>query len=78
MKATPLPPKVRKLKPKTPVHPKGRVGAPNKHPELVKVPCSVKLPRWLLRWMHTQEQSMAVMIEEALTEKHGIEPPKID
>ena len=76
MKVAPIPPK--KRKPKAPVPPKGKRGAPFKHPELVKIPTSLKLPRWLIRWAHTQDQSMAVMIEEALREKHGIEPPKID
>jgi hypothetical protein len=54
---------------------KPKVGPPFKAPELVKVPCAFKLPYWLLEWMRSQEQSMAVLIEEALTEKHGLEAP---
>lgn len=50
-------------------------GAPNKPPALVKVPVGLKLPRWLLDWMRQQDKSMAVLVEEALREKHGIEPP---
>ena len=53
-----------------------KVGPPFKPPILVKIPVGLKLPRWLIAWMKTQDQSMAVLIEEALTEKHGIEPPK--
>lgn len=50
-------------------------GAPNKPHALVKVPVGLKLPRWLLDWMRQQDKSMAVLVEEALREKHGIEPP---
>ena len=50
-------------------------GAPSKPPALVKVPVGLKLPRWLLDWMRQQANSMAVLVEEALREKHGIEPP---
>jgi len=49
-------------------------GAPSKPPALVKVPVGLKLPRWLLDWMRQQDKSMAVLVEEALREKHGIEP----
>jgi len=59
---------------------KPKVGPPFKAPELVKVPITVKLPKWLVAWMHKHSDqqgiSRAVMIEQALTEKHGIEPPK--
>lgn len=51
-------------------------GAPKKPPELVKVPVSLKLPRWLLEWMATQDKSRAVLIEEALTRQHKIKPPR--
>ena len=76
MKVAPLPPKKRKPKPKP--EKKNRVGAPNKPPELVKIPVGLKLPRWLLRWMHEQEEPMSIMIEEALCEKHGLVPPTFD
>lgn len=55
---------------------KKKVGPPFKPPAVVKVPVCLKLPRWLLAWMRTQDQSMAILIEEALTEKHGIEAPE--
>lgn len=52
-------------------------GAPHKPPALVKVPVGLKLPRWLLDWLRQQDKSMAVLIEEALREKHCIEPPNL-
>ena len=52
------------------------MAAPHKYPPLVKIPIGLKLPRWLIKWMKSQDRSMAVLIEEALTEMHGIEPPK--
>jgi hypothetical protein len=50
-------------------------GAPKKPPALVKVPVSLKLPRWLLAWMDEQPESRAVLIEEALKRRHKIKPP---
>lgn len=52
-------------------------GAPKKPPALVKVPVSLKLPRWLLAWMDTQPESRAVLIEEALKRRHKLKPPDI-
>ena len=52
-------------------------GAPKKPPALVKVPVSLKLPRWLLAWMDTQPESRAVLIEEALKWRHKIKPPDV-
>jgi len=54
-----------------------KVGPPFKPPQLVKVPVGLKLPRWLKDWMKKQPESMAVLIEVALTEKHKLKPPKI-
>jgi hypothetical protein len=58
-----------------------KVGPPCKPPELVKVPIGLKLPRWLIAWMREysvqQDTSMAAMIEEALCEMHGVEPPDV-
>jgi hypothetical protein len=58
-----------------------KVGPPFKPPQLVKIPVSFKLPQWLVTWMREYSDqegiSMAVLIEEALTEKHGIAPPII-
>ena len=60
---------------------KPKVGPPFKPPELVKVPLGIKLPRWLIDWMRDYSEqegvSMASMIEEALTEMHGVSAPKI-
>jgi len=56
---------------------KKKIGAPFKPSELVKTPVCLKLPRWLLAWMRSQDQSMAILIEEALSEKHGIQAPEI-
>jgi len=40
-----------------------------------KAAISLKLPRWLIDWMDEQEQSRAVLIEEALRKAHKIKPP---
>lgn len=48
------------------------------HPALLKVPISIKLPRWLVEWMDSQSQSRAVLIEDALEKQHGIEHPDVD
>lgn len=50
-------------------------GAPHKPRALVKVPVGLKLPRWLLDWMRKQDQSMAVLIEDALCKRHKLKPP---
>jgi hypothetical protein len=56
-------------------------GQPPKPLQLVKVPISFKLPQWLVTWMreYSEQQgtSMALMIEEALSEMHGVAPPEI-
>ena len=53
-------------------------GAPHKPPALVKVPVGLKLPRWLLDWMRQQDQSMAVLIEDALCKRHKLKPPNVE
>ena len=45
-------------------------------PELKKEPISLKLPRWLIEWMDKQEESRAVLIEEALKRRHKLKPPE--
>lgn len=55
-----------------------KAGAPRKPPAVVKVQVGLKLPRWLLAWLRKQDRSMAVVIEEALRDKHGIKPPDDD
>jgi hypothetical protein len=51
-------------------------GAPKKDPALKKMPVSVKLPQWLLDWMSCQEESRAVLIEDALRKRHKLKPPE--
>ena len=46
--------------------------------ELKKEPISIKLPRWLIDWMDTQEESRPKLIEEALRRQHNIFPPGDD
>lgn len=57
-----------------------RLGAGRKPvpPELKKMPISIKLPKWLIDWMDTQEESRPNLIEEALRRQHGIAPPGED
>jgi len=50
-------------------------GAPRKDPQLVKIPVGYKLPRWLVEWLREQDGSAAVLIEDALKEKHGLVSP---
>ena len=54
-----------------------REGAGRKHapPELLKVPISIKLPRWLIEWLDTQPESRAVLIEDALRLRHKLRKP---
>ena len=50
-------------------------GAPRAPYDLLKIPINVKLPRWLLAWMATQDESRAVQIEDALCKTHGLIAP---
>ena len=62
-------------------HGGNRQGAGRKpSPELLKkTPRSVKLPEWLWEWMDEQpDTNRAILIEDAIREKHGIEPPARD
>jgi len=45
-------------------------------PELLKVPVSIKLPRWLIEWMDSQPESRAVLIENAIRKQHKLKPPE--
>ena len=42
--------------------------------DLKKMPISIKLPLWLIKWMDEQEESRAKIIEEALRRQHNIFP----
>ncbi len=46
-------------------------------PALLKIPISIKLPRWLVEWLDAQQESRAVLIEDALQKKHKIGPPNV-
>ena len=47
-------------------------------PELKKEPISIKLPRWLIDWLDTQEDSRPKLIEEAMRRYYNIYPPGED
>lgn len=47
-------------------------------PLLLKIPISIKLPRWLVKWMDAQPESRAMLIEDALQKRHKIGPPDVD
>lgn len=47
-------------------------------PALLKIPVSIKLPRWLVEWMDKQPKSRAILIEDALQKRHKIGPPDVD
>lgn len=51
-------------------------GRPPGDPQLVKIPVSYKLPRWLVEWMREQDTPAAQIIEEAVTKKHKLTQPK--
>ena len=43
--------------------------------ELKKMPISIKLPKWLIDWLDEQGDSRPNVIERALCQQHGIQPP---
>jgi len=57
-----------------PANPKG-AGRKPAPPNLKKKSVHMKLPRWLIEWTAKQEQSRAVLVEEALKKVHGLETP---
>lgn len=50
-------------------------GAPQKDPQLKKMPACFRLPCWILSWLRDQDESQSVLIEEALIKKHKLKPP---
>ena len=54
-----------------------RAGAGRKpgDPQLVKIPVGYKLPFWLVQWIRKQDASAAILIEEALKQRHNLIPP---
>lgn len=57
------------------------MAAPFKDKNIIKVPVNFRLPQWLVTWMREYAKqegtSQAAMIEEALSEMHGVTPPEI-
>lgn len=37
----------------------------------------MKLPKWLIEWMDAQPESRAVLIEDAICERHKIKPVEV-
>ena len=52
-----------------------RLGRPRLSPEVVKIPVGYKLPRWLVRWIRSREESAAYLIETSLCEVYGLKKP---
>ena len=52
-------------------------GRPPLDPQIVKVPVGYKLPRWLVEWIRQQDESAAVLIEDALCKRYKLKPPKV-
>ena len=57
-----------------------REGAGRKpaHPLLKKKMISLKLPAWLISRLDSESESRAILIEDALCEKHKWHPPEIN
>lgn len=53
-----------------------REGAGRKPVPGKKVPVTVKLPPWLVEWLQARPESQAVLIEDALCNRHKIKPQK--
>lgn len=51
-------------------------GRPPIDPTLKKVPNTIKLPQWLTDWLGEQDESKAVLIEQALIKAHKLKPPR--
>ena len=51
-------------------------GRPHGDQRLVKIPVGYKLPRWLVEWIRAQGTPASQLIEDALTHRHKLKPPK--
>lgn len=40
--------------------------------DLIRDPCCFKLPRWLIAWLRSQNESQSVLIERALIDYYSI------
>lgn len=54
---------------------KPKIGRPAIRPEDKKIPVTVKLPPWLVKFMRESEGSQAKMIEEAMVRAYAIKRP---
>jgi len=52
-----------------------KAGRPKAPLNLKKMPISLKLPKWLIDWLDSQDQSRAVLIEKALIKNYKIHKP---
>lgn len=52
-----------------------KVGRPKKELNLKKHPICLKLPKWLIEWLDTQEYSRAILIEKALIKQFRLSEP---
>ena len=52
-----------------------KAGRPKAALNLKKMPISLKLPKWLIEWLDSQNQSRAVLIEKALIKQFNIKKP---
>ena len=50
-------------------------GRPSIDPELVKIPVSYKLPRWLVEWLRDQDDSAANIIERSIKKSNKLKAP---
>lgn len=41
-------------------------GRPKTNDDLVKIPVSYRLPRWLVEWMRSQDAPQSILIEDAI------------
>ena len=51
-------------------------GRPPGDTALVKVPVAYKLPHWLVAWLRAQDAPAAQLIEDALRQRHKLNPPR--
>ena len=50
-------------------------GRPPADPDLKKIPVNLKLPAYIVDWLREQDESQAVLIEQALLDTYDIPTP---
>lgn len=50
-------------------------GRPPTDPDLLKIPVSYKLPRWLVEWLREESAPASQIIESAILRRHKLKPP---